>query len=307
MPYLFFLFICFVWGSSFILMDRAAHALGPLAIGSGRLLIGSVVLAAYWWTTGRHMQIRRGDWGHILLVALLANAWPFVVLPLVMQQANEHGYFGMLVSLVPLVTILASVPMLGIWPTRRQLVGVVGGLICLAGIVQDGSQRGIPLWLLALGLTVPTAYALGNTYIKWKLDHLPPLQISVLFLGFGGLMLLPLNLSPPLLESLKLAGPPLPYDWTLAIGALAVLGIFSTGLAILMFVHLVKNQGPLFAGMVTYVIPLVALAWGQYDSEQLTTLQITAMAGVLAMVALVQWGAATAGKPQPEPTHEPLG
>jgi len=64
----------------------------------------------------------------------------------------------------------------------------------------------------------------------------------------------------------------------------------STGIALLLFVQLIKNQGPLFAGMVTYVVPVLALLWGQFDGERLTSLQVGAIGGVLAMVALVQWG-----------------
>jgi len=303
MPYLQFLFICVVWGSSFILMDRAAHAMGPLAIGCSRLLCGATVLGIYWAAKGPRVRIRPVDWAHIGFVALIANAWPFTVLPLVMTRANEHGYFGMMVSLVPLVTLVASIPMLGIWPTTRQLVGVLGGLVCLAGVVQDGSQRGIPFDVLALALTVPLTYAIGNTYIKWKLEHLPPLPLTVLFLTFGGLMLLPLQFSPTLLATLKLGGPAEPSGWLLAIGSIMLLGTLSTGLAILTFIYLVKQQGPLFAGMVTYIIPLIALAWGQYDQEQLTPLQIGAMAGVLAMVSLVQWGAA---EPREQPQTVPI-
>ncbi len=301
MPYLSFLFICFVWGSSFILMDRASHALGPLAIGVCRLLGGALVLGLYWAWTRQRVRLTARDWWNILLVAAMSNAWPFVVLPYVMTQANEHAYFGMMVSLVPLVTIVSAIPMLGIWPTPRQLLGVLGGLICMSGVVLDGSQRGIPLGVLALGLTVPLTYALGNTYIKWKLDHLQPLQLTVLFLGLGGLMLLPLLRWSSAIAATGLAGPAHPHDWPLAIGSIGLLAIFSTGLAILLFIRLVKHQGPLFAGMVTYVIPVVALVWGQFDNERLTPLQLSAMAGVLAMVALVQWGAARTGQKLPEP------
>ena len=292
MPYLSFLFICFMWGTSFIMIDRAAHAFGPLAIGAGRLLGGALTLAIYWAYTREPAAISKRDWWNIALVAGLANAWPFTVLPYVMSQAKEHGYFGMLVTLVPLVTIITAIPMLGVWPSTRQVIGVVGGLICLVGVSVDGSQRGIPWGLLALGLTVPLTYALGNTYIKWKLDHLHPLPLTVLFLAMGGLMLLSPYAFPETMVALNLQGPAEPYDWTLAIGSLTLLAIFSTGLAILLFMNLVKYQGPLFAGMVTYVIPLVALAWGQFDNEKLTPLQLGAMGGVLAMVALVQWRAA---------------
>lgn len=301
MPYLYFLFNCLIWGSSFILMDRAADALGPLAIGTGRLLGGSLTLALYWTWTRPQVRIAKSDWKHIVLIAAMSNAWPFTVLPFVMAQADEHGYFGMMVSLVPLVTIVASIPMLGIWPTTRQVVGVVGGLICLSGVVLDGSQRGIAPSVLALAVTVPITYALGNTYIKWKLSHMDPLPMTVLFLGIAGLLLLPLQLFPNLLAEARLAGPAEPHGWPLAMVSMVFLAVLSTGLATLMFLQMLKYQGPLFAGMVTYVIPLVALAWGQYDSERLTTLQVAAIMGVLAMVALVQWRAAAANQPQGEP------
>jgi drug/metabolite transporter (DMT)-like permease len=301
MPYLYFLFNCVIWGSSFILMDRAAHALGPLAIGTIRLLGGSLTLALYWAWTRPQVRINRDDWKHIVLVAAMSNAWPFTVLPFVMAQADEHGYFGMMVSLVPLVTIVASIPMLGIWPSLKQIVGVIGGLVCLGGVVLDGSQRGIAPGILALAVTVPVTYAVGNTYIKARLDHLDPLPLTVLLLGIAGLVLLPLQFFPQFLARAGLAGPAEPSNWPLAILSMVVLAVLSTGVATLMFIRMVKYQGPLFAGMVTYVIPLVALAWGQYDSERLTTLQVAAIMGVLSMVALVQWRAAGTNQPQAEP------
>ena len=305
MPYFSFLVICLVWGTSFIMTHRAALAFGPLAIGAGRLLGGAVVLALYWAWTREPVKISAREWWNISLVAVVANTWPFTVLAYILVNAEEHGFFGMLVTLVPLVTIATAVPMLKIWPTPRQLVGVVGGLICLCGVMLDGSQRGISWGLLALGLTVPITYAWGNTYIKWKLSHLPPLPLTVLFLGIGGVVMVPLLISPKLLELWGLQGPEQPQDWAVAITSLALLAIFSTGICILMFIRLIKHQGPLFAGMVTYVIPLVALAWGQFDGEKLTWLQMAAMAGVLAMVALVQWGSTQQKQEQlPEPLLE---
>jgi drug/metabolite transporter (DMT)-like permease len=304
MPYLSFLFICFVWGGSFILMDRASHALGPVAIAVCRLLGGALVLSIYWLWVREKVRITRSDGWHIFVVAVLANAFPFVIQPYTMIQAGEHAYFGMMVALVPLATILVSIPMLKLWPTRRQLIGVLGGIICMALAVQDGSARGISPGLLILALTVPLTYALGNAYVKWKLDHLPALPLTTLFLALGGLMLLPLQLSPETLAALKLGGPANPHDWPLAIASIAFLSAVGTGIAILLFVQLIKNQGPLFAGMVTYVVPVLALFWGQYDNERLTSTQLLAIGGVLAMVALVQWGAATPSPALTEPVVE---
>ncbi|MCG8448110.1 MAG: DMT family transporter [Pirellulales bacterium] len=302
MPYLAFLFICIVWGASFIMMDRAGHALGPVEIGLVRLLGGALVLGIYWLYSRLRVRITLSELGHILVVAVFANAWPFVVQPYTMVQAGEHAYFGMLVALVPLATILVSIPMLGVLPTRRQLIGVLGGMVCMGLAVQDGSARGISPGLLTLALTVPVSYAVGNAYVKWKLDHLPALPLTTLFLGLGGLILLPLPFLPGALAEWNLAAPAEPYDWPVAIASMAFLSIVGTGIALLMFVVLIKNQGPLFAGMVTYVVPLQAILWGQYDREMLTMTQLLAIGGVLAMVALVQWGAAE----QPRTLSKPL-
>ena len=82
------------------------------------------------------------------------------------------------------------------------------------------------------------------------------------------------------------------------LGAIAVLGILGTGFAVLLVIWLIVTKGPLFAGMVTYVVPTLALVWGAVDGEVITTRQLLAMAGVLGMVALVQFGGAADAKPR---------
>jgi drug/metabolite transporter (DMT)-like permease len=77
----------------------------------------------------------------------------------------------------------------------------------------------------------------------------------------------------------------------MALASIGLLGIVGTGMTILVFIRLIQRQGPLFAGMVTYIIPVIALLWGHVDGEPISGQQILAIAGVLTMVALVQWGA----------------
>jgi drug/metabolite transporter (DMT)-like permease len=89
-----------------------------------------------------------------------------------------------------------------------------------------------------------------------------------------------------------------PHDWPMALGAIAVLGVLGTGFAVLLVIWLIVTKGPLFAGMVTYVVPTLALVWGAVDGEVITSRQLFAMAGVLGMVALVQFGGAAGAKPQ---------
>ncbi|MFO0790479.1 MAG: hypothetical protein U0805_13575 [Pirellulales bacterium] len=54
--------------------------------------------------------------------------------------------------------------------------------------------------------------------------------------------------------------------------------------------RMILKKGLLFAGMTTYVVPVLALFWGTFDHEMISPLQAIAIAGVLGMVALVQTG-----------------
>jgi drug/metabolite transporter (DMT)-like permease len=285
-----FLLICVTWGASFILMERATHAFGPVGVAIGRLLGGAIVLAGVWWWQRSRHRVSLRDFCRIAGVALVGTSLPFVVQPYCLGRGFGHSYFGMMVALVPLATIVVSVPMLEIWPTKRQLIGVLGGFVCMLLLLQDGSARGMSAGLLALALTVPLSYALGNTYLKWKLSHVHSVPLTALVLAIAAAWLAPLELAPNTLQWLGLAGPPQPNDLALAIAALAILGIVGTGVAVLLFIHLVVKEGPLFAGMVTYVVPVFALTWGAVDGETITSRQLVAMGGVLAMVALVQYG-----------------
>ena len=62
----------------------------------------------------------------------------------------------------------------------------------------------------------------------------------------------------------------------------------------MVFIWMILKKGPLFAGMTTYVVPVLALLWGTLDHETISTQQMLAIGGVLAMVALVQTGSRAA-------------
>jgi drug/metabolite transporter (DMT)-like permease len=286
-----FALLCLIWGSSFILIERARHAFGPIDVALGRVAGGAVVMGLVWWLSRNSTRIAPRDWLPIACTAFVGTVIPFAILSYCIAPGRfGHSYFGMLMALVPIATIMVSVPMLRVWPTTRQMLGVVGGLACIVLLAQVGDERGMPAGLIALALVVPLGYAIGNTMIKWKLSHLRSAPLTTLLLALASVMLLPLEFMPGRLADWQLARPAAGDHWPLAIASLAILGAVSTGFAIWLFNQLIVARGPLFAGMVTYVFPLVALAWGHFDGEPITPRQLAAMAGVLAMVAVVQFG-----------------
>lgn len=290
LPYIFFALICLLFGTNFILMDRATQAFGPLTIAVWRMAGAAVVTFLYWYFTTPRLGIPRRQWRDVVLVGVLANGYPYVMQPLLIGNGMAHSYFAMTVAFTPFLTIAVSIPILGHWPSRRELIGVFGGLIFLAIIVLDGSNRGFNAWMLALAVTVPLSYAVANTYLRRTLRDVPSVPLAGWLAAAPAILISPLAVAQNSLSQVGLSAPAEPHGYTLAIASLAWLSIVGTGLTMCMFVYLVQSQGPLFAGMVTYVVPLVALLWGWLDGNLITLHQLIAIAGVIAMVALVQYG-----------------
>ncbi|MEX2170609.1 MAG: DMT family transporter [Pirellulales bacterium] len=290
MPYAFFALICLLFGSNFILMHRATQAFGPLSIAAWRMIGAAAVTFLYWYFTKPRLGVPRRQWGNVLFVGILANGYPYLMQPLLIGNGMAHSYFAMTVAFTPFLTIVASVPILGHWPTRRELFGVFGGLVFLGLIMLDGSYRGFDTWMLVVAVTVPFSYAVANTYLRRTLRDVPSVPLAGMMAAAPALVMFPFAMAETQLAPLGLGAPAQPHDWTLAVVSLAILSILGTGLTMCLFVNLVQTQGPLFAGMVTYVVPLVALMWGWLDSEPITTRQLIAIAGVIIMVALVQYG-----------------
>jgi drug/metabolite transporter (DMT)-like permease len=291
-----FIFCCAVWGTSFILLERVTHVMGPVEISLWRLFSGAAIVGSFWWFGRGDYRLGRRDLLFMTFSALLFTAPAQVLQAYVLAQGYGHSFFGTMVAAIPLLTILVSVPMLRILPTGRELFGVLGGLVCILLLVEEGVHRGMSAVLLALTLIIPLSSALSNTFIKRHLSHVPAAPLTTVLLVVAGLALMPLQFSPQLMASWYIAAPQAVTVTPVAILYLVLLGVVASGISTLVFIWMVLQKGPLFAGMTTYVVPVLALLWGTLDSETISSMQAVAIAGVLAMVALVQTGTKRAGE-----------
>jgi drug/metabolite transporter (DMT)-like permease len=292
-----FIFCCAVWGTSFILLERVTRVMGPVEIGVWRMFMGAAVVGVCWWLSRGEYRLRRRDLLKVVGSAILFTAPPQVIQSYVLAQGFGHSFFGTMVAAIPLLTILVSIPMLKLLPTRRELFGVLGGLVCIFMLLEDGVHRGMTLPLLGLTLLIPLSSALSNTYMKWQLPDVPAAVYTTIALFVSGLVLVPVQMSPGVVGSLAVAARVGAKITPETIAYLALLGVIGSGVSTLTFNWMVLERGPLFAGMTTYVVPILALAWGRVDHESISGMQMIAMVGALAMVALVQTGA-----PRPEPS-----
>jgi drug/metabolite transporter (DMT)-like permease len=63
--------------------------------------------------------------------------------------------------------------------------------------------------------------------------------------------------------------------------ASSILGIMGTAVATILFYILIKRSGGLFASMVTYGIPFIALSWGVLAGESINSWQIVGLVIIL--------------------------
>ena len=76
-------------------------------------------------------------------------------------------------------------------------------------------------------------------------------------------------------------------DWR-SLGALFMLGVFSTGIATLMFFRLINTLGATTFSQINYLIPMMGVGWGALVlGEQPGVREVAALVLILTGVALV--------------------
>ncbi len=297
-----FLIICGLWGFSFLLMKKGLLAFGPLGVANLRLIFAASILITLFAIRKPKWTITKKDILPLIFVAFLGNALPFFLQPLCVkwvQESGGHGsaFTGLMITLVPLLTILASIPLLHKHATGRQWAGVLGGLLMMLILFGSEMQLSVPILALILGAATPLCYAVNNTFLKRRFAHHAPLDLTICSLTIAAIMTTPVAVG---LEDANFNSDQ--FWW--AMGAILVLGLFATGIANYLFYILIHREGPLYASMVTYVIPVISFALGYFDGESVNWIQAACLAGILAMVWLVQFPPKPAGEPAAWPEEE---
>ncbi len=286
MAHLLFILVCIIWGSSFALMRLSLGSFGYMHVSFYRALGGAIVLALI-WVTGRR-RLRLGDNVVLPLIALatIGYAAPYTIQPYVIREIEAavgrgSSFMGLVIALVPLFTVAVQAMMMRIWPSPREWVGVLGGLALLTFLAWEEVSQGVPVSVFLLAALTPLCYAVGNTYVKHRFHDASPLALTTTAMAIATLLLLPLAATDQPVRVNE--------QFPVALAGLTVLGIVCTGFGSYFFYKIIQAQGPLFAGMVGYIIPGIALVLGALMKESITFVQIITLLGVFAMVAIVQY------------------
>lgn len=223
-------------------------------------------------------------WKALFAMGLLGNFIPAFLFTKA-ETGISSSLAGMLNSLTPLFTLLLGVIIFKTKTTLINTIGILIGFIGAVGLITVGKTEDMNN-NLSYGLLVMIAticYAFSVNIIKKYLNTVPPITATVwafLFVGplAGGYLFgftdftKKVVTEPHALQSL---------------GYVSILAIVGTAISVIIFNALIRNTSALFASSVTYLIPIVAMAWGIFDNEAILPLHFAWIGLILLGVYLV--------------------
>ncbi len=279
LKWIYLVILSIIWGSSFILIKKGLLGLEPLQLGALRILFSAFFLIIAGWKTLKSINFQQWKW--IGISAILGTGLP-VFLFAFAETEIDSAVVGILNSSVPLLAFIFGILLFGAQFVRRQFIGVLLGLIGAAALIYIGSQINEEqnYWYASLVIIASSFYALNVNIIKTYLQDVGALAIAagnfvflvipaLIILYFSDFFELPVMSDSLIQES---------------IGYIVLLSIFGTAIAKVMFNKLVQISNPVFASSVTYLMPVISVAWGLLDGETFTLLQFLATLVILAGV-----------------------
>ena len=281
MKWILFIILCLVWGSSFVLMKTGLEALSPFQVASIRIICAGVFMLPF--AKKAYTSVPKEVIQPIIVSGFLGTFFP-AYLFCIAQTKIDSSLAGILNALTPLTTIAIGTAFFKMKLSWTKWVGMIIGFTGMLLLLLNGNKQISFNYIgyASFVLIATICYGLNVNVVSKYLQNAAPMHIATI--AFTSLI-------PPTLVILFLTGyftdPHLINgDWTTGTIAAGVLGIFGTGVASVTFYMLMKRSGPVFASMVTYGIPFVAIGWGLLTGETITVLQIIGMAVILLGVRL---------------------
>lgn len=274
-----FILLCFIWGSSFILMKASKQGLAAPQIAALRIFSAGVFFIPFAFFHARH--IPRSKMGLVVLTGLFGNLLPAFLFAAAIMKIDS-SLTGILNSLTPICVVIIGALFFKSKTSLQKIIGVIigfAGLCLLTFSRKDVNLHNLGYTGLVLLATI--SYGLNVNIVGNYLKEIKPVFMASVSLSImciiAGIVLwqqgfLSLDFADPIVQ------------WSILNACL--LGIVGSAFATVLFYALVQKAGGLFASLVTYGIPFVALFWGFLDGEVITLKDIGCLLLILTGVFL---------------------
>lgn len=276
------LILSLIWGSSYILIKKGLVGLSPIQLGCFRILITTIILLFIGYNKLKGYS--KTQWKWMIFTGFVGTFFPSFLFAFSETEINS-SIVAVLNGLTPLFTLLIGFVFFATLIQPNQILGVTvgfcGTLLLVAqefSLERTGDGRYAFLVVLAA-----LCYGINVNVLKHKIPEVPPLTIALgNFLSIAPLALLLLFFTD--------------FPWKnfaqdekilTALGYVFILAAVGTAFAKVLFNKLLTISSAVFSISITYLLPIVAIAWGVLDGEKFGTLQWLASLLIVGGVYLV--------------------
>jgi len=271
-----------IWGSSYILIKKGLVGLTPLQLGSTRIIMTTVILMIFGWK--QLQKIPKNAWKWIILTGFFGTFFPSYLFAFA-ETVIDSSVAAVLNGMTPLFTLILGLLFFNSSFKWMKIVGVLvgfGGTLVLVSN-EFTIRSGLSSWYAFLVVAATLCYSINVNLIKHKLQGVPALAIAlgnfiaIVIPAFVVLLFVDFPWAKIISSS----------EVSSSIGYILILSLFGTALAKVMFNELVSISTAVFSISITYLLPIVAIAWGILDGEQFTLIQWLGCALILLGVYLI--------------------
>jgi len=287
LAYVAFATVCIVWGTTYLFIRIAVETIPPLLLTAGRYLGAGVILFAIATLRGDRLPRDRRVLRELAIVGtLLVGIGNLTVVWA--EQWVPSGIAALLVATAPFwATLFEAFRAGGERVQRLRIAGMLLGFVGVALLVTPGGAGGAFDHRFLLGAVAIqigcVGWQYGTSRGKYNLANVPPLMSSALQAFFGGAIVGVAGISVGELPRLHVT--------PRTLFALVYLMIFGSVIAFTAYIYAMRSLRVTTLSLYSYVNPVVAVILGWLVlNERLTWVSVTAMAIILAGVALVQSG-----------------
>jgi drug/metabolite transporter (DMT)-like permease len=274
--------LALIWGASFMFIKIADRQLDPWTLIFARIGSAAVVLAvvAIWRLGARETlaELRRA-WRWLVVIGLTNTALPFWLLSWG-ETRLDSGLASIIQGAVPIFNaLLAFAFFRELRVGGLKLVGLGVGFVGIALLVGAQPHGKLLAAIAVVGMAI--CYAFGSLVAGRYLKGSPPLVVALASCVVATIASAPAGIIKAPAEMW--------HGETIA--SILVLGVVGTAIAYLLFFEIIRQAGPNYATLVTYLVPPIALAYGAiFLDESFGPSAFVALALILGGVALATGG-----------------
>ena len=264
--WLLLLLLSSIWGASFLFIEMALEAMGPITLAFFRVTIASLSLGLYIIITGFRLPMSRDFWASVFVMGLLNNAIPFSFI-----AYGQLTITGGMASIINANTAFFGVIVAAIFLANERLSAsrLCGVLIGIAGvIIVMGPRELLQFDITKIGQLAVVIATLSYAFASvWGRLRLQGYEGAVTAFGTSLCASLILALIMIFAEGV----PDFAITSNLIIVAIG-LGVFGTAAAYIIYFKILSIAGASNLMLVTIIVPVFAVTLDALILSQLVSL-----------------------------------